>query len=114
MTALEVFLHHLERRRESAGLSRRELIQRSGVSASFYYEILRGEGSPTLTVLEHLASAVNAHVCDLLQPLHGASQETLNATLPPGYELVTVALPPERAFQVRRWGAEALSKAHQR
>src|SRR5271154_1901019 len=53
--------------RESAGLSLRELSERSGVSAPMLSQVERGETSPTLTVAARIADGLELRLSQLLR-----------------------------------------------
>jgi transcriptional regulator with XRE-family HTH domain len=53
--------------RESAGLSLRDLAERSGVSAPMLSQVERGETSPTLTVAAKIASGLELRLSQLLR-----------------------------------------------
>ena len=53
--------------RESAGLSLRDLAERSGVSAPMLSQVERGETSPTLTVASRIASGLDLRLSQLLR-----------------------------------------------
>jgi transcriptional regulator with XRE-family HTH domain len=53
--------------RESAGLSLRDLAERSGVSAPMLSQVERGETSPTLTVAARIASGLELRLSQLLR-----------------------------------------------
>lgn len=110
MNAHETFVCNLERRRKAASMTKRELVKRSGLSSTFIFEVLRHEGSPSLRSLEALAAAVNATLCELFdeEVCDTSRPDAKRRVAPPGLELVTVALPPEKAFLARRWEADAI------
>jgi transcriptional regulator with XRE-family HTH domain len=105
----KIFVENLERHRIAAKMTKRTLVERSGLSSTFVFQILRCEGSPSLRSLEQLASAVNASLAELLTPPQDTPPQKTGKRpkAPPGLELVTAALPPEKAFLVRRWEADA-------
>ncbi|MGO9761189.1 MAG: helix-turn-helix domain-containing protein [Solirubrobacteraceae bacterium] len=53
--------------RESAGLSLRDLSERSGVSAPMLSQVERGETSPTLTVAARIAAGLDLRLSQLLR-----------------------------------------------
>ncbi len=53
--------------REAAGLSLRDLAERSGVSAPMLSQVERGETSPTLTVAARIASGLDLRLSQLLR-----------------------------------------------
>jgi XRE family transcriptional regulator, regulator of sulfur utilization len=53
--------------RESAGLSLRDLTERSGVSAPMLSQVERGETSPTLTVAARIAAGLDLRLSQLLR-----------------------------------------------
>jgi transcriptional regulator with XRE-family HTH domain len=53
--------------RESAGLSLRDLAERSGVSAPMLSQVERGETSPTLTVAARIATGLELRLSQLLR-----------------------------------------------
>jgi transcriptional regulator with XRE-family HTH domain len=53
--------------RESAGLSLRDLTERSGVSAPMLSQVERGETSPTLTVAARIAAGLELRLSQLLR-----------------------------------------------
>jgi transcriptional regulator with XRE-family HTH domain len=53
--------------RESAGLSLRDLADRSGVSAPMLSQVERGETSPTLTIAARIASGLNLRLSQMLR-----------------------------------------------
>jgi transcriptional regulator with XRE-family HTH domain len=53
--------------REAAGLSLRDLAERSGVSAPMLSQVERGETSPTLTVAERIATGLDLRLSQLLR-----------------------------------------------
>src|SRR5271170_947250 len=53
--------------REAAGLSLRDLSERSGVSAPMLSQVERGETSPTLTVAARIASGLELRLSQLLR-----------------------------------------------
>src|ERR1700678_1337872 len=54
-------------RRESSGLSLRDLTERSGVSAPMLSQVERGETSPTLTVAARIAAGLDLRLSQLLR-----------------------------------------------
>jgi transcriptional regulator with XRE-family HTH domain len=92
--------------REAAGLSLRDLSERSGVSAPMLSQVERGETSPTLTVAARIASGLELRLSQLLrldesgavtvvragQRQHGGSKRRGH-----GFEVLTSAQPGQRA-----------------
>jgi len=68
--------------REAAGLSLRDLAERSGVSAPMLSQVERGETSPTLTVAERIALGLDLRLSQLLRLDEGGA--------------ITIVRPPER------------------
>ena len=71
--------HRLGRRvralRDAHGFSLDALAERSGVSRSNISLIERGQSSPTATVLDKLATALNITLASLFEPAHEAAAE---------------------------------------
>lgn len=92
--------------RESMDLSLRDLADRSGVSAQMLSQVERGETSPTLAVAARIASGLELTLSQLLRLDEG---EGVTVVRPAerrrggarrrghGYEVVTPALPGQRA-----------------
>jgi transcriptional regulator with XRE-family HTH domain len=56
----------IQKIRESKGVSRAELARKSGVALSHLNSIESGEKSPTIRILEKIATALNVSVAELL------------------------------------------------
>jgi transcriptional regulator with XRE-family HTH domain len=65
--------------RESAGLSLRDLTDRSGVSAPMLSQVERGETSPTLTVAARIAAGLELRLSQLLRLDEGGSVTVVRA-----------------------------------
>jgi transcriptional regulator with XRE-family HTH domain len=65
--------------RESAGLSLRDLSERSGVSAPMLSQVERGETSPTLTVAARIASGLDLRLSQLLRLDEGGAVTVVRA-----------------------------------
>ncbi|HEX3518621.1 MAG TPA: XRE family transcriptional regulator [Solirubrobacteraceae bacterium] len=65
--------------RESAGLSLRDLAERSGVSAPMLSQVERGETSPTLTVAVRIASGLDLRLSQLLRLDEGGAVTVVRA-----------------------------------
>jgi len=65
--------------RESAGLSLRDLSERSGVSAPMLSQVERGETSPTLTVAARIAAGLQLRLSQLLRLDEGGSVTVVRA-----------------------------------
>jgi XRE family transcriptional regulator, regulator of sulfur utilization len=65
--------------RESAGLSLRDLSERSGVSAPMLSQVERGETSPTLTVAARIASGLELRLSQLLRLDEGGAVTVVRA-----------------------------------
>ncbi|MFI4993992.1 MAG: helix-turn-helix domain-containing protein [Solirubrobacterales bacterium] len=65
--------------RESAGLSLRDLTDRSGVSAPMLSQVERGETSPTLTVAARIAAGLDLRLSQLLRLDEGGSVTVVRA-----------------------------------
>ena len=65
--------------RESAGLSLRDLAERSGVSAPMLSQVERGETSPTLTVAARIASGLDLRLSQLLRLDEGGAVTIVRA-----------------------------------
>lgn len=65
--------------RESAGLSLRDLTDRSGVSAPMLSQVERGETSPTLTVATRIAAGLDLRLSQLLRLDEGGSVTVVRA-----------------------------------
>jgi transcriptional regulator with XRE-family HTH domain len=65
--------------RESAGLSLRDLTERSGVSAPMLSQVERGETSPTLTVAARIAAGLELRLSQLLRLDEGGSVTVVRA-----------------------------------
>jgi XRE family transcriptional regulator, regulator of sulfur utilization len=92
--------------RESAGLSLRDLAERSGVSAPMLSQVERGETSPTLTVAVRIASGLDLRLSQLLRLDEGGSvtivragerQRGGNKHRGHSFEVLTSAQPGQRA-----------------
>ena len=66
--------------RESAGLSLRDLTDRSGVSAPMLSQVERGETSPTLTVAARIAAGLDLRLSQLLRLDEGGSVTVVRAS----------------------------------
>jgi XRE family transcriptional regulator, regulator of sulfur utilization len=92
--------------RESAGLSLRDLSERSGVSAPMLSQVERGETSPTLTVAARIATGLGLRLSQLLrldesgavtivragERMHGGNKRRGH-----GFEVLTSSQPGQRA-----------------
>jgi transcriptional regulator with XRE-family HTH domain len=65
--------------RESAGLSLRDLSERSGVSAPMLSQVERGETSPTLTVAARIAAGLELRLSQLLRLDEGGAVTIVRA-----------------------------------
>ncbi len=65
--------------RESAGLSLRDLAERSGVSAPMLSQVERGETSPTLTVASRIAFGLDLRLSQLLRLDEGGTVTIVRA-----------------------------------
>ena len=92
--------------RESAGLSLRDLSERSGVSAPMLSQVERGETSPTLTVAARIASGLDLRLSQLLRLDEGDSvtivragerQRGGNRRRGHSFEVLTSAQPGQRS-----------------
>jgi XRE family transcriptional regulator, regulator of sulfur utilization len=92
--------------RESAGLSLRDLAERSGVSAPMLSQVERGETSPTLTVAVRIASGLDLRLSQLLRLDEGGAvtvvragerQRGGNKRRGHSFEVLTSAQPGQRA-----------------
>jgi transcriptional regulator with XRE-family HTH domain len=92
--------------RESAGLSLRDLAERSGVSAPMLSQVERGETSPTLTVAVRIASGLELRLSQLLRLDEGGAvtvvragqrQHGGNRRRGHSFEVLTSAQPGQRA-----------------
>ncbi len=92
--------------RESAGLSLRDLSERSGVSAPMLSQVERGETSPTLTVAARIAAGLELRLSQLLRldetgavTVVRASQRQRGGNKKRGhsFEVLTSAQPGQRA-----------------
>jgi transcriptional regulator with XRE-family HTH domain len=66
--------------REAAGLSLRDLSERSGVSAPMLSQVERGETSPTLTVAARIAAGLDLRLSQLLRLDEGDSVTVVRAS----------------------------------
>ena len=66
--------------REAAGLSLRDLAERSGVSAPMLSQVERGETSPTLTVAARIAAGLDLRLSQLLRLDEGGAVTVVRAT----------------------------------
>jgi transcriptional regulator with XRE-family HTH domain len=92
--------------RESAGLSLRDLAERSGVSAPMLSQVERGDTSPTLTVAAKIASGLDLRLSQLLRldedgavTIVRAGDRTRggNKRRGHGFEVLTSSQPGQRA-----------------
>jgi len=92
--------------REAAGLSLRDLAQRSGVSAPMISQVERGETSPTLTVAARIAAGLELRLSQLLRldedgavtvVRAGGRQRGGNARRGHRFEVMTSGQPGQRA-----------------
>jgi XRE family transcriptional regulator, regulator of sulfur utilization len=92
--------------REAAGLSLRDLAERSGVSAPMLSQVERGETSPTLTVAVRIASGLDLRLSQLLRLDEGGAvtvvragerQRGGNRRRGHSFEVLTSAQPGQRA-----------------
>jgi XRE family transcriptional regulator, regulator of sulfur utilization len=65
--------------RESAGLSLRDLAERSGVSAPMLSQVERGETSPTLTIAARIAAGLELRLSQLLRLDEGGTVTIVRA-----------------------------------
>jgi XRE family transcriptional regulator, regulator of sulfur utilization len=92
--------------REAAGLSLRDLAERSGVSAPMLSQVERGETSPTLTVAARIAAGLELRLSQLLRldedgavtvVRAGERRRGANKKRGHGFEVLTSAQPGQRA-----------------
>ncbi len=90
--------------RENAGLSLRDLAERSGVSAPMLSQVERGETSPTLSVAERIASGLDLRLSQLLRldedgvvTVVRAGDGRRGGADGHAYEILTPPLPGQRA-----------------
>lgn len=74
---LEELNKRIREQRESLGLSVRELSRRTGISASFLYQIEKQNSAPTITLLKRIADALSTSVGHLI----GEEQISQDVTL---------------------------------
>jgi len=108
--------------REAAGLSLRDLSERSGVSAPMLSQVERGETSPTLTVAARIASGLDLQLSQLLRldedgavTIVRTGEGTRGGSAKRGhrFEVLTAARPGQRAelsrHELRPGGATGAS-----
>jgi len=92
--------------REAAGLSLRDLAERSGVSAPMLSQVERGETSPTLTIAARIASGLELRLSQLLRLDEGGAvtvvraddrQRGGNVRRGHSFEVLTSSQPGQRA-----------------
>ncbi len=92
--------------REAAGLSLRDLTERSGVSAPMLSQVERGETSPTLTVAARMAAGLELRLSQLLRLDEGGAVTVVRAAQRQrggnrrrghSFEVLTSAQPGQRA-----------------
>ncbi|HEY4452281.1 MAG TPA: XRE family transcriptional regulator [Solirubrobacteraceae bacterium] len=92
--------------REAAGLSLRDLSERSGVSAPMLSQVERGETSPTLTVATRIAAGLDLRLSQLLRLDEGGAVTVVRAgerrrggskRRGHSFEVLTSAQPGQRA-----------------
>jgi XRE family transcriptional regulator, regulator of sulfur utilization len=92
--------------REAAGLSLRDLSERSGVSAPMLSQVERGETSPTLTVAARIAAGLELRLSQLLRLDEGGSVTVVRASARQrggnkkrghSFEVLTSSQPGQRA-----------------
>ncbi len=95
------------------GMSHQELAEKAQLSPSSMSGITRGQGNPTLETMSAIAYALEIPLSYLLEHHDLDSSDflllhTVSDDLPSNYEKVTVILPKYRAFQVKKWGDDAI------
>ncbi len=92
--------------REAAGLSLRDLAERSGVSAPMLSQVERGETSPTLTVAARIAAGLELSLSQLLRLDEGSAVVIVRASerirggnkrRGHGFQVLTSSQPGQRA-----------------
>lgn len=90
--------------RDNAGLSLRDLAERSGVSAPMLSQVERGETSPTLQVAMRIAAGLELRLSQLLRLDEDGAVSVVRrqdrrgaGTAGHAYEILTPALPGQRA-----------------
>lgn len=112
-----IFFTNVLRLLDERHMTKHELAERSGVSLSFLSDVTSGQGNPSLKVMEAVARALEVPLPALLETTD-CDKATLDvlaggkamSSVPPGYEWVSVILPAQRAFIVRKWDEEARKK----
>ncbi|CAD7741863.1 MULTISPECIES: transcriptional regulator [Xanthomonas] len=103
---------------DERGMTKNELSKRADVSISFLSDLTNGKANPSLKVMEAIADALETPLPLLLESTD-LDRETLAAltpgqtfpsSLPPGYERVSVVLPSQKAYIVKRWGEDIRQK----
>ena len=67
MNLTEVMATNVRRARHAGKMTQEELADRAGLSARYLGSIERGKVSPTITVLERLARALDVDACELIR-----------------------------------------------
>lgn len=111
MRSHDNLIANIERFRIALGMTPGQLIKATGLSATGFYDIKRGNNSPRLESLEAIANALHVCVADLLIDIQTSGYDRSvfkDHVLPHGFQWVTAALPPVKAHTVRAWEREAL------
>ncbi len=93
-----IFFTNVLRILEERGMTKTDLSELSGVSASFLSDLTKGKGNPSLKIMESISTALDVPLSMLLEStdLDKEALEVLganrihNSGLPEGYERVSV------------------------
>lgn len=109
-----IFLTNVLRLLDERKMTKTELHELSGVSASFLSDLTKGKGNPSLKIMASIAEALQVPLPLMLEHVesevwtdfyHGVQEKTI-PDLPSGYEYVGAILPSHKAFQVKKWDIE--------
>ena len=112
-----IFFTNILRLLDERNMTKSELAGLSGVSVSFLSDLTTGKATPSLRVMEAIAAALEIPLPVMLErtdlskeDLAKLAENKAYRILPQGYEWVTVVLPEQKAFVVRKWNEETKKK----
>lgn len=102
----EIFHKNLRRLMVEQDINKAELSRRSGVSYAFVCDIVRGDGNPSVKILESLAGGLNIELPQFFESNDGEAWTGEPIKIPENYERVTAILPKFDAYLVKNKSAE--------
>ena len=111
----KIFFTNVIRLLDDRNMNVNELHQLSGVSNSFLGDLTKGQGNPSIKIMQAIAEAFQVPLpmmienveSQLWKQYYNGEIEAVIPQLPKGFEYVGAILPEEKAYRVKLWDKDA-------